>query len=187
MKLKGPRRGRLPLGWLLVWYFGWGPTSFGFTLAATQETTVQTRPKIGLALSGGGARGFAHIGVLQWFEEHRVPVDYIAGTSMGGLVGGLYATGMSPAELRKLVGDLDWDTLLRGYPPFQQLSYRRKEDRIYIPGPITLGLRRGVRLPDRDERGDGDWAGLRPDWRSRTITSGASISCQSPSVALRRI
>ena len=147
MKLKGPRRGRLPLGWLLVWYFGWGPTSFGFTLAATQETTVQTRPKIGLALSGGGARGFAHIGVLQWFEEHRVPVDYIAGTSMGGLVGGLYATGMSPAELKKLVGELDWDTLLRGYPPFQQLSYRRKEDRIYIPGPITLGLRRGVRLP----------------------------------------
>ena len=145
MKLNGPARGWPSLSWLLACSCWLGSLSFVF--AAQQETTQQMRPKIGLALSGGGARGFAHIGVLQWFEEHRIPVDYIAGTSMGGLVGGLYATGMSPAELKKLVGELDWDTLLRGYPSFQQLSYRRKEDRIYIPGPITLGLRRGVRLP----------------------------------------
>src|SRR5271166_4435770 len=51
------------------------------------------RPKIGLALEGGGALGEAHIGVLKWFEEHHIPIDYLAGTSMGGLVGGMYATG----------------------------------------------------------------------------------------------
>ena len=63
---------------------------------------MRQRAKIGLALSGGGARGFAHIGVLQWFEEHRIPVDYIAGTSMGGLVGGMYAAGMSPEEMQRV-------------------------------------------------------------------------------------
>ena len=132
---------------LLGWSFALGPMPSASPSTPMQETALQKRPKIGLALSGGGARGFAHIGVLQWFEEHRIPVDYIAGTSMGGLVGGLYATGKSPAELRELVGSLDWDSLLRGYPSFKQLSYRRKEDRLYIPGAITLGLRRGVRLP----------------------------------------
>ena len=54
------------------------------------------RPRIGVALSGGGARGLAHIGVLQWFEEHQIPIDYLAGTSMGGLIGGLLARGMIP-------------------------------------------------------------------------------------------
>jgi NTE family protein len=67
-------------------------------------------------LGGGGARGLAHIGVLRWLEEHRVPVDYIAGTSMGGLVGGLYATGMSAEEIRRLVSTLDWDKLLVNSP-----------------------------------------------------------------------
>jgi NTE family protein len=133
--------------WVLVCACVLGILSSPLLLVLGQEAGIQQRPKIGLALSGGGARGFAHIGVLQWFEEHRIPVDYIAGTSMGGLVGGMYAAGMSPGEMRKLVGSLDWDDLLRGYPSFQQLSYRRKEDRLYIPGPITLGLRRGVNLP----------------------------------------
>ena len=137
---------------LLPWFLAAWSYQFAFTLsdfpkASAQSLAASNRPKIGLALSGGGARGFAHIGVLQWFEEHRIPVDFIAGTSMGGLVGGLYATGKSPTELRELVGDLDWDALLRGYPSFRQLSYRRKEDRLYIPGPLTLGLRHGVRFP----------------------------------------
>jgi len=61
------------------------------------------RPKIGVALEGGGALGLAHIGVLQWFEDHHIPIDYIAGTSMGGLVGGLYATGHSPKQLQEIV------------------------------------------------------------------------------------
>ncbi|MCI0392689.1 MAG: patatin-like phospholipase family protein [Acidobacteria bacterium] len=129
--------------WVCVVAFIWA----ALHTAHGQDTAGQRRPKIGLALSGGGARGFAHIGVLQWFEEHRIPVDYIAGTSMGGLVGGMYAMGRSPGEMRDLVSHLDWDVLLRGYPSFQELSYRRKEDSLYIPGGITLGLRHGVRLP----------------------------------------
>ncbi len=111
------------------------------------QGTTKVRPRIGVALSGGGARGFAHIGVLQWFEEHRIPVDYVAGTSMGGLIGAMYATGRSPAEIRQLVTTLDWDVLLRGYTAFKDLSYRRKEDRLYIPGPFSLGLRHGIQLP----------------------------------------
>lgn len=137
----------LRLRWMLVSACVLNILSSAPLLVIGQEAGMRPRAKIGLALSGGGARGFAHIGVLQWFEEHRIPVDYIAGTSMGGLVGGMYAAGMSPEEMRKLVGSLDWDDILRGYPSFQQLSYRRKEDRLYIPGPITLGLRRGVNLP----------------------------------------
>ena len=74
-------------------------------------------------------------------------MDYVAGTSMGGLIGGMYAPGMSSAQIKDLVKELDWDTLLRGYPPFRELNYRRKEDRIFIPGPITLGLKRGASLP----------------------------------------
>jgi NTE family protein len=135
------------LRWMLVCACVLNIFSTAMLRVMGEEAGIRQRAKIGLALSGGGARGFAHIGVLQWFEEHRIPVDYIAGTSMGGLIGGIYAAGMSPEEMRKLVGSLDWDSILRGYPSFQELSYRRKEDRLYIPGPITLGLRRGVNLP----------------------------------------
>src|SRR5690348_4408534 len=70
--------------------------------SATSVSANADRPKIGVALEGGGALGLAHIGVLQWFEAHHIPIDYIAGTSMGGLVGGLYASGKSPDQLREL-------------------------------------------------------------------------------------
>src|SRR6266404_3075263 len=86
------------------------------------------RPTIGVALQGGGAKGLAHIGVLQWFEENHIPIDYIAGTSMGGLIGGLYATGRRPSEIREMVGKIDWNDVLSGAIPFRDLSYRRKED-----------------------------------------------------------
>ena len=106
-----------------------------------------TRLRIGLALEGGGAKGLAHIGVLLWLEEHHIPVDYIAGTSMGGLVGGLYAMGMRPEEMRKLVGSLDWSQLLGGETPYQTLAYRRKEDRRDYPNSMVVGLKNGVRFP----------------------------------------
>jgi NTE family protein len=118
-----------------------------FATARGQENNSKSRPKIGLALSGGGARGLAHIGVLEWFEEHRIPVDYIAGTSMGGLVGGLYAMGMSAAEIRAFVTALDWDQALSGPPGYAELSFRRKEDRRSYPTDLELGGRGGVRLP----------------------------------------
>jgi NTE family protein len=84
---------------------------------AQQSAQIQpgtSRPKIGIALEGGGALGLAHIGVLQWFEDHHIPIDYVAGTSMGGLVGGLYATGKSPEELKEIVAAQKWDLIIRG-------------------------------------------------------------------------
>jgi len=107
----------------------------------------RSRPKIGVALEGGGALGLAHIGVLQWFEGHHIPVDYIAGTSMGGLVGGLYAIGKSPKELQELVERQNWDIIIGGQTPYEDLSYRRKEDARDYPTFIQLGLKKGLSLP----------------------------------------
>ncbi len=76
------------------------------------------RPRIGVAFGGGSARGIAHVGVIRWFEEHRIPIDVGAGTSMGGLVGGAFATGMDAAELQTFVTSLDWDQLF-GASTFQ--------------------------------------------------------------------
>ena len=107
----------------------------------------RSRAKIGIALEGGGALGLAHIGVLQWFEDHHVPVDYIAGTSMGGLVGGLYAIGKTPKELQEFVERQNWDIIIGGRTPYEDLSYRRKEDARDYPTLIHLGLKKGLSLP----------------------------------------
>ncbi|MGR2766280.1 patatin-like phospholipase family protein [Photobacterium ganghwense] len=102
-------------------------------LAASQE-----RPKIGLVLGGGGAKGAAHIGVLKALEEMQIPVDYIAGTSMGAYVGGLYATGMSADEIESLLNTVNWD---KGYKDRVERSERRvrekqQEDRFQISSEI---------------------------------------------------
>ena len=68
-----------------------------------QQPSETERPSIGVALSGGSALGLAHIGVLRYFEEHHIPVDKIGGTSMGGLIGGLYATGMDSSQISAIV------------------------------------------------------------------------------------
>jgi NTE family protein len=98
-------------------------------------------------LEGGGALGLAHIGVLQWLYQHHVPVDLVAGTSMGGLVGGIYATGRSPEQIQELIQNVDWDQALSGELPFRDLSYRRKEDEVQFPTRIEFGLRKGIQLP----------------------------------------
>ena len=116
-------------------------------VSAPAQQPPNPRPKIGIALEGGGALGLAHIGVLQWFEEHRIPVDYVAGTSMGGLVGGLYATGMRPPELRQLITTIDWNETLGGKTPFLDLAYRRKEDQVAFQNDLVFGLRHGFNLP----------------------------------------
>ena len=114
---------------------------------AESKPALAARPKIGLALEGGGALGEAHIGVLKWFEENHIPIDYLAGTSMGGLVGGMYATGKSADDLRRMVENADWDLLLGGATPYEDLSFRRKEDKRAIPNSITIGLKNGFSLP----------------------------------------
>jgi NTE family protein len=104
--------------------------------------------KIGLVLEGGGALGLAHIGVLQWLYEHHVPVDLVAGTSMGGLVGGFYATGRNPQEIQDLIEHINWDKALSGELKFDDLSYRRKQDEIEFPTRLEFGLRHGIQLPE---------------------------------------
>ena len=86
------------------------------------------RRSIGLVLSGGGARGGAHIGVLKALEELHVPVDYLAGTSIGAVIGGFYASGMTVPEMEKLVDSLEWDRAFLNVTPRQLKSYRRKRD-----------------------------------------------------------
>jgi NTE family protein len=80
-------------------------------------------------------------------EEHRIPVSYVAGTSMGGLVGGIYSTGRSPAEVRDVVNGINWDDVLRGQTPFEDLSFRRKQDAHEIPSSLEFGLRKGLQFP----------------------------------------
>jgi NTE family protein len=118
-----------------------------YTGAQNSSTTTTKNPKIGLVLEGGGALGLAHIGVIQWLEEHRIPVSYVAGTSMGGLVGGLYATGRSAAEVRQVVQTINWDEVLRGQTPFPDLSFRRKQDAHDYPSSVEFGLRKGLQFP----------------------------------------
>ena len=108
---------------------------------------TKSRPTVGVALEGGGALGQAHVGVLKWFEEHHIPVDYVAGTSMGGLVGGLYATGKSSDQLRDMLLSADWTLLLAGGTAYEDLSFRRKEDAREIPNSLQIGLKHGARLP----------------------------------------
>ncbi len=114
-----------------------------------------SHPKVGLVLEGGGALGLAHIGVITWLEEHRIPVSYVTGTSMGGLVGGIYATGRSPAEVRELINGIDWDQVLSGVTPFQDLSFRRKQDAHEVPGQLEFGLRGGLQFPSGFNTGQG--------------------------------
>lgn len=116
--------------------------------AATSASNPPLRPRVGLVLSGGGARGFAHVGVLKALEAARVPVDLVVGTSMGAIVGGLYASGMSPATLERELMTLDWDALLNDRTDRQTLSQRRKEEDFQLSPVLQLGFRDGeFRLP----------------------------------------
>jgi len=106
------------------------------------------RPRIGLVLSGGGARGLAHVGVLQVLEEHRIPIHAIAGTSMGAVVGGLYASGRTPAQIEALVSTLDWNAAFRDRPPRDNMNFRRKQDDREYLVRFPLGVKGGsFRVP----------------------------------------
>ncbi len=111
--------------------------------AADNGGEAGQRPRIGLVLGGGGARGAAHVGVLKELERLRIPVDAIAGTSMGAIVGGLYASGMSANELEELVNTIDWTGTLSDKPERRDLSFRRKQDERDFPINFELGVRDG--------------------------------------------
>jgi NTE family protein len=116
--------------------------------AMAEEATEPARPRIGLVLSGGGARGLAHVGVLEALEELRIPVDAIAGTSMGAVVGGLYASGMTPAEIDALLRGMDWSSAFRDRPARNTLNFRRKQDDREFLVRFPLGVQGGsFRVP----------------------------------------
>src|SRR5476649_1883194 len=112
------------------------------------DASIKPRPKVALVLSGGGARGFAHIGVLRALQELRVPVDFVVGTSMGSVVGGAYAAGSSVDDLEQLVHRTDWDYVIADRPPRDELTYRRREEDLLLPSRIEFGAKLdGVSLP----------------------------------------
>jgi NTE family protein len=119
------------------------PASNAAPGATTGNGTHHQRPRIGLVLSGGGARGAAHIGVLKVLEKLRVPVDVVVGTSMGSLVGGGFAAGLSPEELEQRVTTADWDALFNDDPPREVWPARRKEASTHPNWSFTIGVHDG--------------------------------------------
>jgi NTE family protein len=99
------------------------------------------RPRVCVVLSGGGARGMAHIGVLKVLEALKVPIDCIAGTSMGAVVGGLYASGMAAAQIESTMRSVDWQEAFRDAPPRRDLNFRRKQDDRNFLVRLPLGLK----------------------------------------------
>jgi len=115
-----------------------------FPVYGQQEAEKATqRPRLGLVLSGGGARGAAHVGVLKVLEEIHVPVDLIAGASMGSIVGGLYATGMSPQEMEDALATMDWDGAFNDSVPRKEMPFRRKFDESSFLTKLTVGIQDG--------------------------------------------
>ncbi len=103
------------------------------------------RPKVGLVLGGGGARGAAHIGVLEVLERLRIPVDCVAGTSMGALVAGAWAAGLSPAAMRREIGQADWADMFDDNPDYTELNFRNKRlSQRFLPGSETGLLASGA-------------------------------------------
>lgn len=120
-------------------------------VAGAQQVTPrpeEVRPRIGLVLSGGGARGLAHVGVLKVLERERIPVDVIAGTSMGAIVGGLYASGLSAEQIEAEVLRLDWVNVFNSRVDRRELSQRRKEQDFEVSPLIELGIdSTGIKAP----------------------------------------
>ncbi|MBH9551239.1 patatin-like phospholipase family protein [Inhella sp. 4Y17] len=131
----------------------WARALLGAFVLATSGSALAAeapanRPKVGLVLSGGGARGLTHIGVLKVLERERIPVDVIAGTSMGAIIGGLYASGMSASALERELKALDWEQVFANRVDRQHLSQRRKEEDYAFSAALELGLREGeLRAP----------------------------------------
>ena len=140
---------------LLIFLFLSFPLIAQDAAPAVPSDATAHRPRVGLALSGGGALGLAEIGVIQWMEENHVPVDRIAGTSMGAIIGAMYATGMTPGEIRTFAEKIDWDKALLPEPVYTQLSYRRKQDRRDYLINTPLGLKHGISGPNGYNPGQG--------------------------------
>ncbi|WP_077035796.1 patatin-like phospholipase family protein [Pelomonas sp. KK5] len=116
--------------------------------SAADGSSTSAQPRLGLVLSGGGARGLAHVGVLKVMEREHIPVDLIAGTSMGAIIGGLYASGMSARDLERELLLISWDNIFAARVARQELSQRRKEEDFEFSAVLELGMRNGeIRAP----------------------------------------
>lgn len=116
--------------------------------ALVAPASAAARPRIALVLSGGGARGLAHIGVLKVLQELHVPIDMVVGTSMGGVVGGAYAAGASVADLEKMARETNWARVVADRPPRDELAFRRREEDLLLPSRIEFGIsRNGISTP----------------------------------------
>jgi len=114
---------------------------------------LPSAPKIGLVLGGGGARGAAHIGVLKVLEREHIPVHAIAGTSMGSIVGGLYAAGYTPDEIEALIASIDWKDFFSDDPARADLPIRRKDEDYRDLLEFKLGLRDQLAVAQACSRG----------------------------------
>ena len=108
---------------------------------AQDSTQVKPRPKVGLVLSGGGAKGAAHVGVLKYLEDNGIPIDYIAGTSMGSVVGGMYALGYSTDEILDVLRSADWNRLISNEVDRRKISYTRKQENETMVFTIPFSLK----------------------------------------------
>ncbi len=117
-------------------------------VAGLSASTAAQEPRgtVGVAFGGGSARGIAHVGVIRWFEEHHIPIDVAAGTSMGGLIGGAFASGMSSTEIDEMLQRLNWDEMF-GASTFPFKNIRRKADARAYPSRLEFGLARGIVPP----------------------------------------
>jgi NTE family protein len=142
------RRWRLGLaaaaGGLCLWAALAGALAHAAQPPAAPAPAASERPRVGLVLSGGGARGYAHIGVLRVLERLRVPVDIVVGTSMGSLVGGAYAAGRTAAELERFAQQTDWAAVLADRPPRRDVDFRRRQVDVEVPSRVELGLGPGL-------------------------------------------
>ena len=113
-----------------------------FLMSAFLSVSVWAdRPKVGLVLGGGGARGAAHVGVLKVIERERIPIDYIAGTSMGAIVGALYASGRDAAEIEGVINSIDWHDALIDKGPRSEHSIRSKKNDVEFAPEVTPPIR----------------------------------------------
>jgi NTE family protein len=120
------------------------PLDMPSTAPAPAPPNNNGRPRIGLALGGGGALGLTEVGALQWFEEHHIPVDVIAGTSMGCMISALYSTGRTTDQLKVIMNDKVFNSVFSFDSSYKTRNFRRREDSRELPNGITIGLRHGV-------------------------------------------
>ena len=115
--------------------------SIGFSSGSLADSAA-ARPKVGVVLGGGGAKGAAHIGVLRYLEEQGIPVDYVAGTSMGSIMGGLYALGYTSSELSSIISGIDWDVYIKGAVDrsLKSVAEKNRQDKLIVSVPF--GFRR---------------------------------------------